>query len=339
MKTKMMMIALGLIGLTACSSDDDGGAQQPPTKTQYPLTIQVTENPYVTSGAEARIRDTRAAISTTASLTAFNMNYAYDSFYSSNDIKVTANDGKWSADDSSWPVAGNITVNWYAFTYEDKNLNENEKQIYFIPEGETEDGPYPYIDFTVDELSSKQKDLLVSTTSGTWNNTQGKIYFSFDHVCSALRFFVKKSTNMEAYTLNVSRVKLCNVKKKGAYHYNTSSWSSIQTNAGFTLYAGDPITLGSTEFIPLDKSVEPYLFMIPQTLTAWDPATNPTSSTGTYFEIDCTIKQGDNDVYSGTAYIPFGDEFELGYQHDVSLNIGKNSLYKIDGTNITKIIP
>lgn len=333
----MMMIVLGLIGLTACSSDDDGGAQQPPAKTQYPLTIQVTENPYVTSGAEARIRDTRAAISTTASLTAFKMNYAYGSFCSDNDITVTANKGVWTAD-GTWPsgaIQNNSTVTWYAFTHE----NGSNNNIDFIPEGETEDGPYPYIDFTVDELSSKQKDLLVSTTSGTWNNTQGKIYFSLDHVCSALRFFVKKSTNMEAYTLNVSRVKLCNVKKKGAYHYNTSSWSSIQINAGFTLYSGDPITLGSTEFIPLDKSVEPYLFMIPQTLTAWDPATNPTSSTGTYFEIDCTIKQGNNDVYSGTAYIPFGDKFDLGYQHDVNLNIGKNSLYKIDGTNITKIIP
>ena len=82
-----------------------------------------------------------------------------------------------------------------------------------------------------------------------------------------------------------------------------------------------------------------YLFFIPQELTAW----NPTGALGgTYLEIVCTIKLGESTVYNGTAYIPFGTAdgkpFLKGKKHDVKINIGKNSLYKIEGGTASLII-
>ena len=42
----------------------------------------------------------------------------------------------------------------------------------------------------------------------------------------------------------------------------------------------------------------------------------------------------DSNVYSGTAYIPFGATLAAGNQHDVKINIGKNSLYSSANTKI-----
>ncbi len=86
----------------------------------------------------------------------------------------------------------------------------------------------------------------------------------------------------------------------------------------------------------LDASDAPYLFMILQTLTAWNTTTAINeATTQTYIQITCTITKDASNVYSGTAYIPFGATLTGGYQHDVKINIGKNSLYS--GAN-TKII-
>ena len=87
---------------------------------------------------------------------------------------------------------------------------------------------------------------------------------------------------------------------------------------------------------PLDASDAPYLFMILQTLTAWNTTTAINeATTQTYIQITCTITKDASNVYSSTAYIPFRATLTGGYQHDVKINIGKNSLYS--GAN-TKII-
>ena len=298
--------------LTACSSDDDS-VQEPADAPLLPLTIEVAENPYVNTD-EAGSRETRAAIATTSSLTAFQLNYVYGVTASSEDIQVTADGNhKWEASGGGgWPVGGNTVVNWYAKSAGDFS-NDNG----------------PYIDFTMDENASKQKDLLVAMATGSYAGTEGKLSFTFDHACTALRFYVKKATNMNDYTLTAGQIKLCNVKKNGEYHYNSSSWQSVETNADFSLYSGSAKTLGSSEYEALDTSDSPYLFLIPQTLTAWDATTAIASTDGTYVQLTCTLTRisDSQQIFSGTAYIPFSANLDAGYQHDVKVNIGKNSLY------------
>lgn len=328
-KTKLIFVLLTSLALGACSnSDDDELTPQQPKS--YPMTIEVAENPMVQDGEGGGT--TRAAITTNSSLDKFYMSYVYGSEASSDPITATkGSEGKWSST-GSWPGAGIDTeVTWYAYT-----------SGTFHPTGEESASMSPYINFTVEEAAASQHDLLVATASGTYSGTGGKLSFTFDHACSALRFYVKKSPNLDSYTLSVSSIVLKNVKKRGKYYYGTSSWNDIDTYTNYTLYSGSAMTLGSDktkDYVALNGNFgtagEPYLFIIPQTLTAWD-TTGDLSNT--YLELTCTITNTSTStqVYSGTAYIPYAATFEKGTKYDVKINIGKNSLYN---SPKNKIIP
>lgn len=330
MKMKMCSMLLGLALFAACSSDDDVVTPQPKT---YPLTIEVSENPLIPEGGAASAPATRAAITTISTLSQFNMNYVFvdnsSTTHTGSETATKTTDGKWqnSADaDKGWPNGAvgtdhDYNVTWYAYTNGSFNLNSGN----------------PYISFEAEEQADTQHDLLVSTASGTYADTGGHLFFAFDHACSALRFYVKKSTNLNDYTLSVSSIKLCNIIKKGDYYYNTSSWTLSGNRTEYTLYSGSAVTLGSTDYIPIygtyGSAEAPYLFLIPQTLTAWDHTTNISSATTqTYLEIECTITQSSTPIYSGTAYIPFSATLEKGIKYEnVNINIGWKTLYKSDG--------
>lgn len=295
----------------ACSKDENNHQETAPTL--RPLTIEVTETPYVNPDASANAPGNRAAITTTSTLTSFALRYVYGSTVASNDINITKiSNGKWSG--GSWPDPES-TVNWYAKTAGTFS-NDGGAHIHF-------------------NAITDQKDLLVATASGTYSETGGNLTFNFNHACAALRFYVKKSTNLNDYTLSVSNVRLCNVKKQGDYYYGTSSWSSVETNAEFVLYYGSAKTLGSSVYEALDASDAPYLFLIPQELTAWNGTTDITDLVcSLQFLCKITRNSDSHVMHDGTAYIPFAAVLEKGYQYDVKINIGKNSLYSGPNTKI-----
>lgn len=306
---KLFSLMLVATTMAACSSDDNDATPQRPEVRA--LSFEVSETPYEKPGESRRI--TRAAIA--SSLDKFYLNYIYGSGLLTNgDAFVTMKDGEkgWKVDDGNtgWPETGD-TVDWYA-------CSEN---VDFNTSG-------PYINFSVIETASDQKDLLVATASGTYAETGGKLSFKFNHVCSALRFNVKKAKNLDDYTLTVREVKLCNVASEGNYYFKTSSWTLDTTKSNYTLYSdsGAGLTLGTESYVPFDS----YLFLLPQTLTAWGRSGAPAN---TYLELICVINKG-GEVHNGKAYIPFGAVLEKGYEYDVNINIGKNSLYNGDGTNI-----
>ncbi len=315
---KVFLLSLAAAGIAACSGDDDdsitGGLQQP-----LPLTITVDENPLLNPDATSQAPATRTAVTTTASLTAFTLDYQYirgdELQYGKNSVKKDVN-GNWSA--GYWPTsaADNTPVSWYAHT-DGTIVNQTD----------------PYLNFAVEELATSQKDLLVASTSGTKAETLGRLTLTFDHACTALRFYVKKAKNLDDHTLTVTSIKLCNVVKDGRYYFRTSSWTPGSTRTPFTLYEGTGMTLGSTDYTLLNADEDDYLFIIPQTLTAWDTTTAIASAGNqTYIQLQCSIDGGS--TYSGLAYIPFAATLEAGIQHDVTINIGKNSLYSGPNTKI-----
>ncbi len=317
-KTKLIFVLLTSLALGACSnSDDDELTSQQPKF--YPMTIEVTENPMVQDGEGGGT--TRAAITTNSSFDKFNMSYVYGSEASSDPITATkGSEGKWSST-GSWPGTSD-EVTWYAYTDGTFNQTEDANKL-------------PYINFTVEEAAASQHDLLVATASGTYSGTGGKLSFTFDHACSALRFYVKKSTNINDKTLTVSSIVLKNVIKDGKYYYGTQSWTLGTTSTNYTLLSSSQ-TLASDSYVLLNGSEDDsYLFLIPQTLTAWNPSG---ALSNTYLEVTCTITNTSTStqVYSGTAYIPFAATFEKGTKYDVKINIGKNSLYNSPNN---KIIP
>ena len=323
---KLFCILLSAAAITACSSDDNGITEPltpNPEPTLLPLTIEVAENPMVNPDVPAEARATRAAIVTTAALSEFSINYEYgtEHYYNGDPLTATKSaEGKWTSD-AVWPI-GNQTINWYASSDGTFLLTDD-------------DNKYPYTSFTVEENTASQKDLLVAKTSAKYTDADGNVTFTFDHACTALRFLVKKATNLADYTLSITSVRLCNVINQGQYFYDTASWTLGSSRSSYTLYDGSAKTLDTVDYQPLDASDAPYLFMIPQTLTAWDHETGIASATAqTYIQISCTITKDASDVFSGTAYIPFGATLAAGMQHDVKINIGKNSLYSSANTKI-----
>ncbi len=315
---KVFLLSLAVAGIAACSADDDdpvtGGLQQP-----LPLTITVDENPLLNPDASSQAPATRTAITTTASLTAFTLDYQYiraDELQSGNNSVTKDVNGNWSA--GYWPIsaADNTPVSWYAHT-DGTIVNQTD----------------PYLNFAVEELATSQKDLLVASTSGPKAETGGRLTLTFDHACTALRFYVKKAKNLDDHTLTVTGIRLCNVVKDGRYYFATSTWTPGSTRTLFTLYEGTGMTLGSTDYTLLNANEDDFLFIIPQTLTAWDTTTAIASAGNqTYILLQCSIDGGS--TYSGTAYIPFAATLEAGMQHDVTINIGKNTLYSSPNTKI-----
>lgn len=321
----LMLLAL----LAGCSNDSDEPEPPQPEnpKQSFPLTIEVAENPMIIDGAE-NDKSTRAAITTSSSLEKFYMSYVFANTQSTTiETATITTEGKWTG--GTWPNAAATNddmVDWYAYTGGTFGRTEDAEKK-------------PYINFVVEEAADHQHDLLVATAANKYSLCSGYLRFTFDHACSALRFYVKKAKNLNGHTLRISSIVLKNVVKHGKYFYEIgdrpSEWTPITTNpsddiTNYTLYTGSEITLGSetTDYVALNgnfgSASEPYLFVIPQELTAW----NPTETLGnTYLELTCSI----DGAASQTAYIPFGTTFEKGTQHDVKINIGKNSLYKSNG--------
>ena len=292
-----------------------------PSQPSRPLTISVTEKPFVNpdaSSSRGASSVRRAAITTTSTLSAFNLDYTY--MYGTNllqgNMSATKDgEGKWSST-SPWPDT-DATVNWYAHSDGSFYLTNDADKV-------------PYLSFTVEDAVANQKDLLVATASGTYAGTGGNLSLSFDHACSALRFYMKKATNISDYTLTVTGVTLCNVVKEGNYYFNTASWTPGTSKANHTIFSGSA-TLGTTDYTVMDTSDGPYLIVIPQTLTPWDGAG---ALANTYLELACTLTKDGSTVHSGTAYIPFGATLAKGSQYDVKINIGKNSLYSAANTKV-----
>ena len=324
---------LGLLLLAACANDDEPTGQQ--VQNTYPLTIEVTENPLIPDGEEGS--STRAAIVDNSTLNKFYMSYGYSGNATYSNMEADkSTEGKWTTTTGSWPGAGVDTeVTWYASSV---SLSNQSTGNAFYPNGGN-----PYINFIVEESATNQKDLLVATASGTYSGTGGKLTFNFNHACAALRFWIKKSTNMSGYKLEIKEVVLCNVVNEAKYYY-ASGWGDLySTRSVYTLFSSaSNRTLDSADYIAMDGGTPNYLFMIPQALTAWDTRTAIASATTqSYLKVKCTVTDTSkepntvvhNDAY---AYIPFGATLAAGKKYDVKINIGKNSLYS--GPD-TKIIP
>ncbi len=311
-KCKLWILLLIATGLAACSNDDEVAPAQ-----EHPITVTISEKPFTapTSNAAA-VRSTRAAITTTETFSAFSIDYVYGTAPSTGKRTATKTAGTWNVD-GSWPDTDtDKEVNWYA--HSDGTFYRDD------------DEGTPYISFTVDENAAQQKDLLVATLSASCDECSGHLNFTFNHACAAVRFYVKKANNLSDYTLTVSNVKLSGVVNAGDYYYNTSSWKLGNKTSNYTLYDGTAKTLTNSDYEALDATDAPYLFLIPQTLTAWAP---PSAPANTYLELTCVISK-DGSVFNGTAYIPFGATLAGGTQYDVKINIGKKSLYDSNGSKI-----
>ncbi len=346
-----------------------------------PLTISVTQEPFIDPDASTSSM-MKSPITTTETLATnpgeFYVDYTYWDVNQGKNVlgdpefktNWVAEDGHWhvgSADDSGfggWPANADLydgKVTFYAYA--------NYVRGYFGCLGYVEDDygnddvSQPYVTFIADQNSSEQKDFLVAKTQDTYyhnNNSEdpnaGHITFHFDHACTAVQFFIKKSAKLieSGVTVSVTDVELHNVYDKGDYFFNNAAgqqWTNLcfseeSSKTTYTLADNDetsPVVVTddytanqlSTETDKADK----YFFMIPQTVTPWNPNDSEdkyaTSSSGAYIKLTgCEIiEPNGGKSYKGDAYIPFSVTWEKGKKQKAVISVG-TSLRKLDGTRI-----
>lgn len=362
---KLALCLLALPFVWACSSDNDSEEIAPeptPAPKFFPLNITVEENPLVDpSEGSANTGKFRAPITFLNTLTGFNLSYIYKDEeleevygqYPYGTGWVCDNDGKgrWTCGDVGqygWPenaavttTGGNskIPVTWYAYTQGEIQMGTTSSPAF---------EKNPYLNFSVEESSTKQHDLLVTKLTKTFDqyDKQGRnLNFTisenaaFKHACSALRFNIKKAKNVKDNGIIVSEVKLCHVKKNGFYYLDSDSWQLQNVTTDYTLFkasADNPaITLEYENYKVLyagtldGNNENAYLFLLPQTLTPWDVSKDYNDSDYSYIYLKFTLDSEEKD-----GYVPFAGTFEMGKIHEVNINIGKNSLYGEDKNKI-----
>lgn len=319
MAAKLALAAIATITLWGCSSDDENDEVAPAPR---PLVFQVTETPMENPDAPAA---TRTAETTTATFSSFYYNYIYEGgSLSSSPVSATkiASNGKWLWQSTEgWPNSSQGTpVTFYAYS----NVDISENNVYKDNDGKVK------LSFEVDETSSQQKDLLVASTTKSWNECKGTLSFNFSHVCGAVSLSLCKTNSLSNYTVQVKTVKLYNIPSKGDYCLADGNWEDQKNFTGpkcFTVlsYDNSYMTVGTAQTPLMDAGH--YLFLLPQTLTAWN-------ITGTlanaYVEIECKIfdtsnnnkyKVGSGDTW-GKVYLPLGITINQGMINPVTISMG-----------------
>lgn len=299
MNKKLIFYTVALTAglLTACSSDDEQ-KQEPPVRH---ISVEVSERPMASDDpAGARSTNTRSAITTTETFSAFSMRGIYNSL--TTEYTVSKSGGIWTVAPDTWPGGSenNNTTPFYAYT--DGTFYSNNGT--------------PFIDFTVAENASTQYDLLVATNSVAYNDHNGTVPLIFDHACAALAFNIFMSNtlngNLKEKTLTVNSIVLKNVFNKGKYYFGTtfdkSTWSvDVSSSANYTLYSSSGMVITTT---PQELSSD-YLFMIPQ-----ERAANGTD--GTYLEISYTVLGQEG----RTANIPLTVNWKKSTQYTIDIKLG-----------------
>ncbi|MCR5819650.1 MAG: fimbrillin family protein [Bacteroidaceae bacterium] len=282
MRKYFLLPLLALACLTACSSDDDEAT--PDNSTKRPLTVEVTENPMVDeNGTPRKTVTTRGTEITTSSLSSFSMNYQNNKY----DFSKTGS--TWNT--NTWPSVENDTkIDFYAYNGGTFNYNSGS----------------PYLNFTVEDYASNQKDLLVATHKQiSYNDAGGKVTLAFDHVCAAVKFrmcIISGESGINGHTILITSVVLNGAKKSGTYHYDTATWDEVSTVEPYTLTTGSftPATYPTYTTLPCG-----YLFLIPQTKEG----------------LSLTISYTDGGTEKSKNY-PLTGTWQTGYEYTVNIYVG-----------------
>ena len=287
---KKLLFLFSVIALAACGGSDDAETTPPDVPSPRLLTVVVNENPMQDENASAREMTRAGGATTTASLTAFNMNSSKNK---TGEIMSFSKDGEGKWTTGVWP----------------KDAEDNEKlDFYAYNAGTFYWESAPYISFTVEENVANQKDLLVAKhekISRTDNG--GQVSLTFDHACAAVRFYVYKE---EDATYKINSIKLNNVKKSGDYYYNNAEnarWVLGGATTYYTLTTNvpeNPFEVTTTkEQLPCG-----WLYLIPQTKDGTQE--NP----GIQLEINYNTDKQKTLNLTGT--------WEAGKQYTVNIRIG-----------------
>ena len=291
MKSKYFAVALSAVALVACNNEDVLEVNQ-----GRGISFQVA--------TEASTRATGVA-TTTTTIDNFKVWGFTDGKTLMDGLNVTKSGSEWTYGGTIfWPTTA---VDFYSVSPSDVagvSINKDEKKI----------------SYTVNE----QIDLLYAVNKGETKaaHEDKAVSINFRHALSQI-VFKAKNTN-ENLKVTIKGVKIANIKKAGDFTYPTQAttdqyeydpenddativattqgeWDDESLNTLTTFSAGmddTGVTLtGKVETAVNLSNATGALFMIPQSLTPWNPSTTGAlnqTNTGVYFLVNCQILSGTN---------------------------------------------
>ena len=282
-------------------------------------------HPHITGSSSSRAVETDLAKFGSFKVTAFQNGLAN---YMEN-VTYTKAAGEWSTDDGNffWPNKGDL----YFYAY--------------APDAPGASGSYEitsssqkFTNFSPCASAAEQKDFLYAYAKGNLkgNGTDG-MDITFKHALSEITVAAKnENTN---YTIEVSGVKLGNIKNKGTFTFpscdgdgNDASWITTEDKADYQITWSTPVTLGP-ERSSLDVSNVPFM-LIPQKMQPKDKAID-----GTYFALLIKAKNGNKIMYDDWAYIAIDKDWQMGKRYDFTFDFTSGAGQDKNGKKINLLFP
>ena len=282
-------------------------------------------HPHITGSPSSRAVETGLANFGSFKVTAFQNDLAN---YMEN-VTYTKAAGEWSTDDGNffWPNKGDL----YFYTY--------------APDAPGASGSYEitsssqkFTNFSPCASAAEQKDFIYAYAKGNLkgNGTDG-MDITFKHALSEITVAAKnENTN---YTIEVSGVKIGNIKNKGTFTFpscdgdgNDASWITTEDKADYEITWSTPVTLGP-ELSSLDVSNVPFM-LIPQKMQPKDKAID-----GTYFALLIKAKNGNKIMYDDWAYIAIDTDWQMGKRYDFTFDFTSGAGQDKNGKRISLVPP
>lgn len=275
-------------------------------------------------------------------------------------VKIKHNGKNWDYADQSdihyWPATESL--NFYAISpgtvldgdagmHYMWNFNHSEQKIHYACMDEYGEGTGKHEDHDV--MYGIAKNQKKDTSSGV-------VKFTFKHILSQVVF--KARTELAAMNVTINGIKICNAKMSGVFTLPSDAETAPSTADNWVLKDGvySPTVIrnaavevkSNTE--AEDISSGKPIFVIPQTLTAWNVTgeekktiseTKDATPMQSYLEISCKIQQSGVYVCGSesdwqTIYVPFGASWEPGKRYVYTMIFGGG--YDENGNEILKPI-
>lgn len=192
--------------------------------------------------------------------------------------------------------------------------------------------------------ANADEDLLFATVKGATKSSSATTLF-FHHALSQVVFQAKTIQN-SAVKVEVSEIAVAGFVNSGTYTWNNEttaaslvnqgSWGSLGADkVGYTV-ATAPTPKELTETAAFIAEGENNLFVMPQTLTAWDHNGAVAAATGAYVKVKCKVSQNNLQLWPATGdadyvYIPLGVTLDQGKKYTFTLVFGEGAGYDEEG--------
>lgn len=188
-----------------------------------------------------------------------------------------------------WPATGSLSF----YAYAPSTLS-----------GMTIDNATKSVIVTPSTTIANQIDFITANATGNKSDNEGAgVPLEFKHRLSQIE--VKAKNTNAAYVYSVKGVKIGSVVSSGTFDFSTEAFTPGSAKEDYKVEYENPITLGDDAQTIMAKisNAADNAMLIPQTLSKWDPSTDPTNTNGNSFlSVLVNIKTKDGaQVYPKTA--------------------------------------